>query len=193
MNERYEKISKECLAIDWREVWARLGGVGAISEEKIESVRAELASVATPTMVSRELPILVNNGKCVLTERLTIASRDFAGIAGGSRSILFLGVTLGREVDRLIRKKSAASMSEGFVYDAIASAMVENLTDLAEEMTVSGREHTGRFSPGYGDMPLDIQGELLSLLEGARLLGITLNESGLMSPSKSVTALIGLK
>jgi cobalamin-dependent methionine synthase I len=84
-------------------------------------------------------------------------------------------------------------MSEGFVYDAIASAMVENLTDLAEEMTVSGREHTGRFSPGYGDMPLEIQEELLSLLEGSRLLGITLTDSGLMSPSKSVTALIGLK
>lgn len=192
MNERYEKFSTECLAIDWREVWARLGGA-ALTEEKIESVRAELASVATPTMVSRELPILVNNGHCVLTERLTIASRDFAGIAGDSRSVLFLGVTLGREVDRLIRKKSAASMSEGFIYDAIASAMVENLTDLAEEMTTSGREHTGRFSPGYGDMPLEIQGELLSLIEGSRLLGITLTDSGLMSPTKSVTALIGLK
>jgi cobalamin-dependent methionine synthase I len=71
--------------------------------------------------------------------------------------------------------------------------MVEGLVNLATVRTTSGKEHTGRFSPGYGDMPLDLQGVILELLEAGKRLGIALGESKLMSPSKSVTALIGIK
>ena len=71
--------------------------------------------------------------------------------------------------------------------------MVEGLVNLATVRLTLGREHTGRFSPGYGDMPLDLQGDIIAILEARKWLGLTLSEAKLMSPQKSVTALIGIK
>ena len=48
------------------------------------------------------------------------------------------------------------------------------------------------FSPGYGDLPLDLQREIFAALDCPKRIGVSLNESLLMSPSKSVSAIIGL-
>lgn len=193
MNLKYERIAPAEIFIDERELWARLGGIGAVDDEKIKEVVAEISSVATPVYVGRELSVMVNNGACISAAGLTVASADFARIASGCRWILLLGVTLGIEVDRLIRKRCALSVSDGFIYDAVASAMAEGLMNLAEVRTTLGKEHTGRFSPGYGDMPLEIQGEIISLLEGRKMLGLALGDGGVMSPAKSITALMGIR
>ncbi|MBO4769751.1 MAG: Vitamin B12 dependent methionine synthase activation subunit, partial [Clostridia bacterium] len=60
--------------------------------------------------------------------------------------------------------------------------------DIGAEATL-----TTRFSPGYGDLDIFSQKIFLSVLDASRLAGITLSESMLMSPSKSVTALCGVK
>ena len=193
MNLIYERVSPEEIFIDERELWARLGGIGALEDEKIREVIADISQVLSAAYVAEELPVLVNNGSCISTGGITIAGESFAKIAGGSSRIVAIAATLGAGVDRLIRKKSAVSVADGFVYDAIASAMVEGLINLATVRTTSGKEHTGRFSPGYGDMPLELQGDIIALLDAGKRLGITLNESKLMSPSKSVTAFIGVK
>ena len=62
-----------------------------------------------------------------------------------------------------------------------------------EEAVAKGMSLRPRFSPGYGDLPLTVQKEFMTLLDCAHLIGINLNESLLMSPSKSVTAIIGMK
>ena len=49
-----------------------------------------------------------------------------------------------------------------------------------------------RFSPGYGDLPLSAQKNIFAVLDPERRIGLTLNSSLLMSPSKSVTAFVGL-
>ncbi len=193
MERYFERVSFGDIPIDEREIWARLGGMGALDDEKISGVISEISSVATPAFAARELFVRVNNAKCVCTDELTVASEDFARIVNGCRRVLVLGGTLGMGVDRLIYKKSAISVAEGFIYDAVASAVVEGLMDLGEIRLTSGYEHTRRFSPGYGDMPMAIQGEIINLIDGGKTLGIALAGSKLMSPSKSVTALIGLK
>lgn len=193
MNLIYEKVSPDEIFIDEREIWARLGGIGALEDDKIREIVAEISRDCSAAYVAGELPVLVNNGSCISTGGITIAGESFAKIASGSSRIIVLAATIGAGVDRLIRKKSATSVSEGFVYDAVASAMVEGLVNLATVRTTSGKEHTGRFSPGYGDMPLDLQGDIIALLDAGKRLGIMLGESKLMSPSKSVTAFIGVK
>ena len=55
------------------------------------------------------------------------------------------------------------------------------------------KELTDRFSPGYGDLPLAMQREVMDALDCGRTVGITLSDSLLMTPSKSVTAIIGMK
>ena len=50
-----------------------------------------------------------------------------------------------------------------------------------------------RYSPGYGDLPLETQTAVFKALDCERTIGVTLTESLLMRPSKSVTAVIGMK
>lgn len=189
----YEKISPSDIFIDEREVWARLGGIGSVSDEKIKEVIGEISLAASPVFASRELSVRVNNGKCVYTDELTVPGENFANMIGSSSHILVVCATLGAGVDRLIYKKSSLSVSDGFIYDAVASAMAEGLINLVEVKCTSGKEHTRRFSPGYGDMPIEIQGDILQILDASRRLGLVLTESNLMIPTKSVTALIGMR
>ena len=51
---------------------------------------------------------------------------------------------------------------------------------------------TDRFSPGYGDFPFSQQRDFFDVLDITRRIGVSLTESGLMLPQKSVTALIGV-
>ncbi len=189
----YEKVSAEDIYVDDREIWARLGGIGALDDARIKSVIKEIASVAVPAFVFCELSVRVNNAKCVYTDELSVASESFAKMVNDCPRVLVICATVGAGVDRLIHKKSTLSVFEGFVFDAVASAMVEGLMNLAEVKCTSGKEHTGRFSPGYGDMPLGIQESIINLLDTNRRLGLTLTESKLMTPTKSITALVGLK
>ena len=64
--------------------------------------------------------------------------------------------------------------------------------DPREIMQAEGIHFTDRFSPGYGDLPLDVQKNIFPLLDCERKIGLTLNESLIMSPSKSVTAFVGM-
>lgn len=49
-----------------------------------------------------------------------------------------------------------------------------------------------RFSPGYGDLPLAIQGRFLDTIEATKRAGIYLSEGDIMLPEKSVTAIMGV-
>ena len=89
----------------------------------------------------------------------------------------------------------AALESCSDLLDGFGGAYVEAGCNAAEREIAAklpGKYLTDRFSPGYGDLPLDVQGALLALTDAPRRLGITLNESNLMNPVKSVTAVIGL-
>lgn len=119
---------------------------------------------------------------------------DVRRLTGGGPVIL-MAATLGAEVERLILRTEGTSMSDALMMDALASAAIENVCDnlccdLAREM--APRRLTPRFSPGYGDFPLEQQKNMCDVLNVGRLLGITLTPGGLMIPQKSVTALIGL-
>ena len=49
-----------------------------------------------------------------------------------------------------------------------------------------------RFSPGYGDLPLALQADVFWALDCTSKIGVSLSESLIMSPQKSVTAIIGI-
>ena len=56
----------------------------------------------------------------------------------------------------------------------------------------TGGSYTWRYSPGYGDYPIECQGAFLSALNAGRLIGLTVTESNILLPRKSVTAVIGI-
>jgi len=116
--------------------------------------------------------------------------------------VVLFAATIGIGIDRLIAKYSRVSPTKGLFLQAIGAERIEALCDTFEDFILDtlkknvSEEHIKlhpRFSPGYGDLPLETQKEMFGLLDCERRLGLTLNESLLMSPSKSVTAIIGVE
>ena len=102
--------------------------------------------------------------------------------------------TLGAEFDRWVRQLQARDMARAVMLDALGSAYVEAGGDAAEaaiRARFPGMHLTDRFSPGYGDFPLEAQPALADFAGAARI-GVTVTDSLLMNPQKSVTAVVGI-
>ena len=117
-------------------------------------------------------------------------------LLGCDRAVLF-AATIGSGIDRLIRRFEKADPKTGLLLQGLGAERVESLCDAFNEEVKEICEETGRkprmrYSPGYGDLPIEVQKVFLPLLDAERRLGITLSESCLMAPSKSVTAIIGV-
>ena len=116
----------------------------------------------------------------------------FKNLKGCNEAFLF-GVTLGINVDRFLNKLSFTSPASHFIADALASAYAEAAADKAEEIIKGNLLCRPRFSPGYGDLALSCQGAFLERINAQKLLGISLNKSLLMSPAKTITAIVGIE
>lgn len=117
-------------------------------------------------------------------------------LEGCDRAVLF-AATIGSGIDRLIRRYEKADPKMGLLLQGLGAERVESLCDafndeVKEICKESGRETRMRYSPGYGDLPIEVQKVFLPMLDAERRLGITLSDSCLMAPSKSVTAIIGI-
>ena len=126
-------------------------------------------------------------------EFINVQSRDLIKNLNGSQEAYVMAVTLGSGVDRLLNKLSVTSVTEHFITDALSSAYAETAADYVEKKIKGNNLCSRRFSPGYGDLPLSIQEKVLELINASRLLNINMNKSLLMTPTKSITAIMGIK
>ena len=137
----------------------------------------------------REMNVRVQDDGVDL-EGLAIPSAALAGRLNGCGRALLFAATVGAAPDRLIRKYSRLSPVRALLFQAIGTERVEALCDAFTcDFPVIGQ----RFSPGYGDLPLSCQKQIFELLDCPRRLGLTLTESLLMLPAKSVTAIQGIR
>ena len=106
-----------------------------------------------------------------------------------------MAITVGFELDMKIAALGSSSPALSLLADAAASSAVEDACDACCESIESelGVKLTPRFSPGYGDLPLNIQPALLTLTNARRDLGLTVGAGCMLSPIKSVTAIAGIK
>ena len=126
-----------------------------------------------------------------------LKGKDIARYLSGCGGAVLLAATLGAEADALILRWKRADLTRSFVLDACATQLIEEYCDeiqrqICAEAADTGLVATGRFSPGYGDLPLDIQPGILEALNADRRIGLTCTEHFILLPRKSVTALIGL-
>lgn len=109
---------------------------------------------------------------------------------------VLMAATIGGSIDAEIRRMQIKDMAKAVVLDSCASSAIENVCDNVQKLIEQSEEFksmysTDRFSPGYGDMPLECQKNLCAVLDTQKKAGIALSRSGLMIPVKSVTAIIG--
>jgi len=194
------KISLESL--DEREILRTMGYHGSEIPAELESlirrcIRQTLDTVQ-PRAVFRRFPIEKDTGGIHISGTdLIFPGTSIQKHLETSDEVWLVAITVGQETDKLIRTALSEMPEEGIILDSCAAAAVEAAADKVQEMlreTVEreGKFITSRFSPGYGDLPLTVQRNFLTVLDTSRKIGLSVTESFLMVPSKSVTAIIGI-
>lgn len=113
----------------------------------------------------------------------------------GCKHAYIFAATTGATAERLITKQNRISALKGIVTDAVGSAAIEAFCDWVNqhlETEEQGSFLRPRFSCGYGDFPLEHQTEILSFLDTGRKIGLNITDSLMMTPVKSVTAVVGI-
>lgn len=129
---------------------------------------------------------------------MSVESKALASNLENCTETVIFGATIGIYTDRQIQKEQILSPARALIYQAVGAAVVEAVCDdfnewIRQKEKEKGRDICPRFSPGYGDVSLSIQKSIFQELSLAKLAGITLTDSLLMIPEKSVTAIIGIK
>ena len=182
------------LAIDLNEValYLRLGTqkLDAPLTDTMAAMREAALKVIRPARVWRRIDWPKTDGAFGASLKLA------RHLAGCHAAYLVCG-TLGTGFDALLRRVSVMSGADALVLQAVGTAAIEEWMDRVEDEIraelVPGEALVRRYSPGYGDFPLAAQCELLGLLDAPRTVGVSLTDTLLMAPSKSVSAVIGVK
>ena len=165
-------------------------------ESKIKAAVAELQKIIVPQAVYAEFDIQID-GELISFSDIQIKSRYLTMNLKNCSKVILFASTIGPQVDARIRRAQLQGTVDAAIFQAAGAmfieAFVEKLNDkLKTEYGEKGYKTHPRYSPGYGDVPLTIQNEFFRLLPAKRI-GLTLMESLIMAPEKSVTAFIGLE
>lgn len=171
-------------------------GADARTRQMIEDCLKELEQAASPHSVIQMTDLTIERDKLSMGG-LIVTSRYLARHLRHCHQAVLMAVTLGPGVDRLQHQKSCTDMSAAVVMQACAAAMIEAVCDEVQAKVEATAREQGlyvrpRFSPGYGDWPLSDQKALLDRLEASKRIGLTVTDSLMLAPTKSVTAVIGL-
>lgn len=189
------------MEINKQEMLRYLGYKGQDIDSKLENLidetAQELNNSITPKSVYLEFPCTVTNDTTVLLGPMEITSKNLAKNLKGCEYAIVFAATIGSSADILIKRYSITNLAKASVVQAAGAALIETYCDSLED---SIREDASkrnlylrpRFSPGYGDLSLELQKDIFNLLECSKRIGLSLTDSCLMVPSKSVTAIIGL-
>ena len=187
--------------ISRKEILRDLGYRGKPADEivtnSIESCLAELLRVTSPKCIYQIIPVTFGENHIVTIVSISIQSKNLSQNINGCKEAALFAATLGAQTDLLIQKYNKLDMSKAVILQACAATVIEAYCDeqqdfMKEEAGKQGLYLRPRFSPGYGDFPLTYQKDLLGVLNCQKRIGLTVMDSLILAPSKSVTAVIGL-
>lgn len=170
----------------------RNGEIGEELEEIYEECLGLYLSAADLKAVFRKTEVVFCEGNKIRFDFGVIESESLKKNLKGCKSAYVFAATAGGEIDRFIKRLSVSSPAESMVFSCIASSGIECWCDYVNEELAKGKRLKPRFSPGYGDVPLTVQTEILTFLDATRKIGLTLTENLMMVPTKSVTAIVGI-
>lgn len=163
--------------------------VGPDLMERIRQMQERCEKIAHPAVVQRSF--------AANSLPLELPGASIAEHLRDAVEVVLFAATLGHAVDRELRRLAVTDPVGQVIFDAVATDAIERLANKTEaDIRASAAEKglfcSWRFSPGYGDLPLDVQPAFLTVLNATRRIGVTLTPSNLMVPTKSVTAIVGL-
>ena len=161
----------------------------------VEGCSARLLAAARPKWTYRVFDLAVQTDGVRLVCGLLLPGRDLAAHLRGCSRAALLATTLSAPVDALLRRAQAEDLAAAVALDCCATAAVEAVCDLAEaeiRVRFPGCSFPFRFSPGYGDLPIELQDPILRLLDAPRRVGLCATDRHILTPRKSVTAVLGI-
>ena len=164
-----------------------------------DEVLSELLSVIKPKSIYR-IYACGAYGSGVRVGDMDFKSSALAGNLAQCNKAALFAATPGLEADKLLQRYEIVNMAKASIAQACGAACIEAYCNLMQEQIRLAAQEAGgeplyirpRFSPGYGDLPLETQRDIFRALECTKRIGLTLTQSLLMYPTKSVTAFIGL-
>lgn len=180
-------------------VLAALGAQGQLADEalgkKVAAACAAVEAAAQPRWVWRRFTL--EEGLRLSGTGLALEGADIRRHMEGCFGCCLLAVSLGAQVDRTLSAAAVGEIDTAVMMDAAASELVEQYAGLAQALLArmaaeEGAYATGRFSPGYGDFPLAAQGAVLQALNAQRAIGLAVSGQNILTPRKSITAVMGL-
>lgn len=163
--------------------------------DQIQMVSKQALESLEPRVIVRRFPLAEENRLEGTT--ISLSGADIAELLRPCHEAVLLAATLGVQSERMLLKAQAKDAAQALVLDAVLSAAIEAVCDEAEkrlrqELNDKGMYLTDRFSPGYGDMPLEQTRAICEILSANRNIGLGVSASGIMIPRKSVTAVMGI-
>lgn len=182
------------------EAFRYMGHKGGEIPENINSLADEceekLLAAIRPNYVWRVFDIAESeNGISVSGTSLALTGNDITEHLRGCERCALMCATLSVGADSVIRAYESAEMEKAVIADCLASAAIEQVCDIAEreiQAAVGDYHYTWRFSPGYGDLPLELQRQFIEVLQAQKRIGVTVTNSLILIPRKSVTAVMGI-
>lgn len=193
ISAEYHEIDKRKIAISDNELSARLGRRCSHTDPDLYRVLEAVLQTAEPRYAVTRVKLSYSESGEINLGFASVSSSSLEKNLAGAKEAFLLVVTLGSELDRLLARLSKTSRAEAFIFDAVASALAEAACDVAEEEIKGALVCRPRFSPGYGDFSIEHQAALLDYLGAPVHLGVCVCDSGLMTPMKTVSAVIGIK
>lgn len=190
-----KKCSPAEINIDPKEVTVYLGYYSAKTDDTTSALTRlctdEFLACSNFIACCEKVPVRITDGTVDLGF-MSVESTSLAKNLDGCDFAYVMAATTGIESHRLIEKNSIISPLKGIVTDCIGSAAIESFCDKINLSFENPDFLRPRFSPGYGDLPLECQKKIVEFLQTKKNIGMSLTESLMMVPVKSVTAIIGI-
>ncbi|MBQ6423758.1 MAG: Vitamin B12 dependent methionine synthase activation subunit [Acidaminococcaceae bacterium] len=168
----------------------------AVAEAVIDAAYIKLKSELQPRYTVKRFGCCAEEASVLLDNGTVFRSKALARYVGEATELFLFGATLGSRVDSALRRMALTSVAEAGAGQAVASALIETYCDDCcaelQKQLPEGKKLKWRFSPGYGDWALEEQKILFPVLDCAHTIGLTLTESCMMAPVKSVTAVMAI-
>lgn len=160
------------------------------TEVMIEECIQEIQSMCHPKFVHQQFTL--SHDPLEIEElQLALPYQELMDLFDSCHSCLIIGCTLGQEIDRHLKYLSKIDMTKMTIFDAVASSYIEYVCDQYQDSLSLG-EHTFRFCPGYGSVPIELNKIFERTLAMSKHIGLTIQDSNILLPQKSMIGIIGI-